>query len=85
MEAAGFAPEDYEDDYLECWPENWPAFDLFIDLRTQWRVGMNGPEGLDYLVLFRLMDDMGLSRTERQALFDDVRVLERAALNHIRK
>lgn len=85
MAAAGFAPEDYETDPVELWPENQPAFDLFCMVQTQWRVGMNGATGLDYVPLFTLMDKRGLSGEAWQQLFDDVRVIESAALVEMNK
>jgi hypothetical protein len=85
MAAAGFAPEDYETDPVELWPENQPAFDLFCMVQTQWRIGMNGATGLDYSPLFVLMDKRGLSSEAWQQLFDDVRVIESAALVEMNK
>jgi len=85
MAAAGFAPEDYETDPVELWPENQPAFDLFCMVQTQWRIGMNGATGLDYSPLFVLMDNRGLGGEAWQQLFDDVRVIESAALAEMNK
>jgi len=65
---------------VEVWPENQPAFHLFCDMQTQWRVGMNGYTGLDYGVLFRFLDRMKLSDQEYDWLLDDVRHMEREAL-----
>lgn len=67
------------------YPDNMPAVALFADMRTQWRVGPCGPIGLDYLalpVVFRLRRVPVADRTE---LFDDLRVMERAALNYLRQ
>lgn len=80
IRAAGFSPEDYEDDYVECWPDNWPAFRLFADLSTQWRTAMTSFIGLDYSVLFHRMDRMHLSQDDYDDLFADIRTLEGAAL-----
>ena len=52
---------------------------------TQWRVGMNGPTGLDFNVLYRKMDRMGLSPDEYDQLEADVSVMEAAALDTMRK
>jgi len=51
---------------------------------TQWRIGMNGPTGLDYNVLFRLMDEAKMSPEDWRSTFDDVRVMESAALESMR-
>lgn len=69
---------------MEVWPENWPAFQLFAEIATQWRIGMNGPTGLDYLVLHRELDDLGLAGEERRQMKSDIRVLEQAALTAMR-
>ena len=67
------------------WPENWPAFCVLRDLQTQWRVGAAGPTGLDYMVLYRTLDRMGLSDEEYQEYVDDIRVMEFAALEEIHR
>lgn len=60
------------------WPENWPAVALFVELTTQWRFGPAGPTGLDYGVLPILCP-------EWRDHFDDLRVMEAAALEEMRK
>jgi len=65
---------------FEVWPENWPAFKLFCKLGTQWRVGPAGASGLDYTALLAIMARMALTDDEHDNLFDDIQVLERAAL-----
>lgn len=82
MDAAGYSPEDFD---VEAWPENQRAVDLFSTMQTQWRVGINGREGLDYNVLFRLMDRLKLSDAEHDDLFADVRHMEAAVLSEPKK
>lgn len=65
------------------WPENWPAFQLFVKLQTQWLTGVNGRTGLNYSSLFPLIDRLKLSDSEYENLFDDIRVLELAALEEM--
>lgn len=67
------------------WPDNLPAVNLFIALATQWRVGMGGVVGLDYNVLFHKMDRMALGADAFDAVEDDVRVMEEAAMEAMRK
>lgn len=74
------APEDFGDDAVEVWPENWPVVQLFIRVATQWRHGFHGPTGLDYTPMLRLMDRMGLDDSEYDQMIDDIRTLEAAAL-----
>ncbi|MEP6587509.1 MAG: DUF1799 domain-containing protein [Polaromonas sp.] len=77
---SGWLPEDFETEPVEVFPENWQAFSLFCKLQSQWNVGMSGATGLQYLVLFALMDRLKLSDDDHDALFDDIQTLERAAL-----
>ena len=65
---------------FEIWPENEVALALFSSLSTQWRIGVAGPTGLDYNVLFTRMDRMGLSEEGYERLFQDIRVIEGEAL-----
>lgn len=78
-EQAGFSVADYEEE-AELWPENWPAFELFSQLQTQWKVGMAGPTGLDYATLFLLMDRHALAGAAWWQMFDDIRLCEATAL-----
>ena len=81
----GFAPEDYEDDAVEVWPENWHVWALFCRVSTQWRTGgMGGYIGLDYTPIFKVMDMDGLTGQDWQNAFDDLRAIEAAALEQIR-
>ena len=70
---------------IEVWPENWPTFLLFSRLSTQWRIGMAGPTGLDYSALYPLLDKVATSSDEWDEIFEDVRVMERAALDAMRE
>jgi len=70
---------------VEIWPENEKAISLFSSVSTQWRIGMGGPTGLDYNVLFHLLDRMRLTDTEYDQLFDDVRIIESEALTILNK
>ena len=49
-------------------------------MSTQWRIGMAGPTGLDYNVLFHRMDRMDLDSQAHERLFQDIRVIEGEAL-----
>lgn len=80
MRSAGFEPEDYEDDFIEVWPENWPAVDLFISMGTQWRIGMGGATGMDYGALYPQLDRLTDTPEQYDDLFSDIRWMERAAL-----
>lgn len=62
------------------WPDNWESVSLFVDLTTQWRIGMSGPTGLDYSALRALLGIRRVPRSRWSDLFDDLRVLEQEAL-----
>ncbi|MDF4005322.1 DUF1799 domain-containing protein [Luteibacter sp. PPL552] len=67
----------------ELWPENWPAIQLFTRLSTQWRVGMNGPTGLDYNVVFHELDRTGVVGDDYDEMMAAIRVIESTALEEI--
>jgi hypothetical protein len=79
---AGLTAADFEGDIFEVWPENWQAFNLLVDLQTQWR---GGGAGLDYNVMYRKMDRMGLTPEQYDELEADMRVQEMAAMDAMHK
>jgi hypothetical protein len=87
MRASGYEPEDFEGEEFAVWPENWPAIRLFASVQTQWRVGFGGATGLDYPAVFATMDRMLRNETQerKDALFRDLQVVERAALDEMSK
>ena len=84
LRSSGLTRDDYVQ-HAEVWPENWPAWCLFAELSTQWRTaGMAGARvGLDYGPLFARLDRIAADRDEWEQLFQDVRVLEAAALDQM--
>ena len=62
------------------WPESILPLNVFQAMRTQWRMGFNGPTGLDYSVLPAVMKQMGVRKKERKRVFAAVQVMEREAL-----
>jgi hypothetical protein len=58
----------------------WPAVLLLQRLRTQWRVGIGGAVGLDYSVMYRMMDRMGLDVEAYDQLEADIQVMENEVL-----
>lgn len=84
--AWGISADDYASPAeIDLWPDTEQAVRVFDALRTQWRVGFDGPTGLDYGAIAPTMDLMSIDSTSRPDLFDDLRVMERAALAAIRK
>ena len=70
---------------VDVWPENWPAFDVFSRLGTQWSVSMGGPTGLRYEAVYPLLDRLHGDQDEWMQAFDDLQVMERAALDVMRE
>ena len=70
-------------DPVDIWPDNARAFELFVSLRTQWRIGMSGPTGLDYNVLYHKLDRLKLTDDDYQYLEDAIALMEAEALDAI--
>lgn len=73
-------PEDYALPPVEVWPDTWPVFALFCDLRTQWRVAMGGRTGLDYTAVLAVMDLHCIPPEKRRDTMADIQAMEAAAL-----
>lgn len=58
---------------------------LFERVRTQWRVGMRGPIGLDYSALYPLIDRMRLGHDEWLQVLDDIQAMELAAMDQLQQ
>lgn len=86
MQMLGLTEADYEaENVVEVCPDNWDAVLLFDDIGTQWRAGPGGIFGLDYNVLYRELDRMHLSAERYAELKDEIKVLEGAAVEEMRK
>lgn len=84
LAAAGLTEDDL-DIGADIWPENLQAYELFSALRTQWRVGMAGATGLDYNAVPTVLRLQGVPRADWPQLFEDLRVMESAALQAMRQ
>lgn len=80
MAAFGLNEEDFEEQELMVWPDNWQAVILFTRLRTQWRVGFGGAVGLDYNVLYRMMGRLYSEPEAVELIESDIQVMELEAL-----
>ena len=77
----GLTIDDVASEYeIELWPDTEPAVSLFIELRTQWRMGFSGPIGLDYSAVESVMRIHRVPAAKRSGLLDDLRVMEDEAL-----
>jgi len=70
---------------VEIWPENMPAFIVFQSMSTQWRMGMNGPTGLDYNVLHEIWKRLEVPKKDRNRVFGEIQEMERVALSTMAK
>lgn len=77
------------DDGCEVWEENWLSFRVFESLGTQWNVavGMSGlyHAGINYLALPIVMRRYKVPHEDRDRVFDDIRLMERAAREVLNK
>ena len=65
---------------FHLWPEHAEPFSLFMQLQSQWHVGMAGRTGLDYPgVEVHLRHHV--ARKQRRERFRQLQLLERAALD----
>jgi hypothetical protein len=58
---------------------------VFIAMSTQWRTGMNGATGLDYCALPEIWRRTKTPPKDRDEVFNDLRTMEDAALETMRK
>lgn len=54
-------------------------------MSTQWRSGFSGATGLDYSALPAVLRMTGMARKDWPQIFDDLRILEDAALTQMRE
>lgn len=85
---AVFGPDEpAEDGAFGVWEENWLASEVFLALSTQWivRSGLWGEsfQGIRYSSVQPVLWAFGVK--DRRAVFEDVRVMEAAALGVFNK
>lgn len=84
-------PSDPDCDVCEVWEDNWPAVLAFLACQTQWRrefAGMSGVlvwQGLDYPALISVIRLHGHRGQSALAIFEQVQVMEGAALAILNK
>lgn len=66
---------------FHLWPEHVPALDLWGVIGTQWVYsGMGSATGLNYASVEAAMRLHGVPRADRAQRFEELRIMERAAL-----
>lgn len=83
----GLTVEEASGPPVEVWPETMQAATVFCAMSTQWRFGgMSGvPTGLDYSALSEVWRRTKTPSADRDAVFDDLRVMEEAALQQVQQ
>ena len=71
----------FEEAPCEILPQNWTTVQLFIAMATQWRIGHNGPTGLDYAALPMEALSEGVRLTQKRLW--GIRIMEGEALKCI--
>lgn len=61
------------------------SVDAFMAMQTQWRAASNGFYGLDYGVLNFILESLQIDRDLWPGVFEDIRVMEAAALSEMRR
>ncbi len=61
--------------------ENWGAWLFYIEISTQWRVGMQGATGLDYAAVIAAIKLHVKKRKKRKRLLADMQLIERGIIN----
>ena len=88
-EELGLKPEDYGEDesiyevgiFADC----WNSVMVFEALSSQWRVSFAGATGLDYQAIPVVLNLKGIKKNQHEKIFNDIRVMERAALKLMEK
>ena len=79
--AWGFSDDEIDGEPITVWPDNAKSVDLLIAMSTQWRVGgMGAATGLDYSALPEIWRRLKVPPAQRDELFADLQLMERAAL-----
>lgn len=85
--AFGLTVEEASGPPVEVWPDNAQSVGVFIDLMTQLRrAGMAGAAtGLDYAAIPAVFAMRGVSKKLWSPIFEDLQVMEAAAIEHLNK
>ena len=90
MAVLGLTEEDFASDAVEVWPENVRAYEVFDALAGQWRFRPSGmgaamPFALDHAAIPPTLELLNIPRADWPQLFEDLRVMESAALQAMRQ
>lgn len=78
-------PEEEQSDAFAVWEEHWKALQIFLALRTQWRVvaGLSAfvYQGLDYAAIEPVMNLHGIKKKQRRQIFLELQLIELGAIS----
>jgi hypothetical protein len=86
LAAHGLTLADYANEpVVTAWPDTLLSLRVFSAMGTQWRQGFSGETGLDYGVLPEVWRRLKVPPAERDQVFEDLQVLEAAALKEMHR
>lgn len=84
LSALGLTQADYDAEHpVEVWPDTEPAVRVFLIMKRQWRMGARFPIGLDFCALREVWLRAKIHPRDRDEVFEDLLVMESAALEQI--
>lgn len=81
----GLTVEEASGPPCELWPDNVVPVNVFTAMTTQWNVGPGGVVGLNYASLGEVWRRLKVPPDKRDAVFDDLRVMEVEAIKVMRE
>ena len=82
----GLKAEDFAEDHVYVWPDNWRAVEFFSSIGPgAWNVGMGGPIGIRPESFREVRLAVGIKADEWRDMYADIRAMENAALNRMRR
>jgi hypothetical protein len=82
LDPFGFHQSDFDSD-VEVWADCWDSVMVFHSLASQWRSGFSGATGLDYSSIPFVLKVKKIPADRWAELFDDIQVMEAAALQQM--
>ncbi len=79
----GHIDEQLEDNAIEVHQMYQPAVELFMACQTQWRTGMAGATGLDYVAVGLVAKTLGIKLSKK--VFSWLQLMELEAMNQMKK